>query len=123
MRVTESKRKMHRLAAQAAEYEVMWNENSEPFQHSFPEPDRHRQFRYSWEPFDDDGDALRLAIRLDLNLSFNEDCRCVLAYRSDGLHIMRNYRDEGKSAATRYAIVNAAALLAEGQADNQVAAK
>lgn len=123
MTVTESKRKMLTLAAQAAEYEVMWNESSELFQHSFPEPDRHGQLRYSWEPFDDDGDALRLAIKLDLNLSFNEDCRCVLAYRGNGLHIMRNYREEGKSAATRYAIVSAAALLGEDQADNQVAAK
>jgi hypothetical protein len=62
-----------------------------------------------WNPLTDDGDALRLAVRLRLVL-FLEIPRIGIGPRMDGPEV---YVDEGENeyAATRRAIVRAAAEL------------
>jgi hypothetical protein len=64
-----------------------------------------------WNPLTDDGDALRLAVKLRLVL-FLEIPRIGIGPRMDGPEV---YLDEGEDeyAATRRAIVRAAAAIGE----------
>jgi len=67
----------------------------------------------SWRPLDDDGDALRLAVKLGLNIMQQPDCAepwvdvCGPDCEADELHGTDPY------AATRRAIVRAAAAIGE----------
>jgi len=61
-----------------------------------------------WNPLTDDGDALRLAVRLWLDLNIN-DGQCDV-FSSEGFY---NCRDDDTAAATRRAIVRAAAAIGE----------
>ena len=63
----------------------------------------------NWNPLTDDGDALRLAVLLRLDLNIN-DGECDV-FSSDGFV---NERDEDTDSATRRAIVRAAAAIGEG---------
>lgn len=64
-----------------------------------------------FSPLTDDGDALRLAVKLGIGVLFDVQDEKVTAYEqapNDGYHI--EFADEqGASAATRRAIVRAAA--------------
>lgn len=63
-----------------------------------------------WRPLDDDGDALRLAIKLGICIVFMEDCDSVGAEHSaHGVMIVEAMDDHG----TRRAIVRAAADIAK----------
>lgn len=68
---------------------------------------------WRWNPLTDDGDALRLAVKLGLvlNLSAREDCRgqTVVTYQGAGKIEQPCY--EGREAAARRAIVRAAAEI------------
>lgn len=61
-----------------------------------------------WNPLTDDGDALRLAVKLGLDVVFYPHCACVG-------HSINQYSDENyendPNAATRRAIVRAAAAI------------
>jgi hypothetical protein len=68
-----------------------------------------------WNPLDNDGDALRLAVRLKLEIEQNqvseseESWCCVSGY---GLSVMEEFRSEpSRFEATRRAIVRAAAEI------------
>lgn len=63
-----------------------------------------------WNPLSDDGDALRLAIVLQLDVSFNDEGMCV--YASD-LAYEPYMRNSDEFSATRRAIVRAAAAIGE----------
>jgi len=67
----------------------------------------------TWNPLTDDGDALRLAVKLELNLEFF----------SQGVHVMalgaQPYSDD-PYAATRRAIVRAAASIGSGKGASDV---
>lgn len=72
-------------------------------------------FPTSWRPLDDDGDALRLAVKLNIDLRFYPDSEITEPWvetAADG-----GNADEALSpdpyAATRRAIVRAAAVLGE----------
>lgn len=67
------------------------------------------QLALLWNPLECDGDALRLAVKLSLDLNINGDC-CD-AFSSEGFY---NCRDDDPYAATRRAIVRAAAAIGEG---------
>lgn len=56
------------LAAKAAGYDVVWNEYWGCFQHRNPLPDQFGALRHPWIPLADDGDALRLAVKLGLQV-------------------------------------------------------
>ena len=69
-----------------------------------------------WNPLTDDGDALRLAVKLRIDLEWREDGR-IAAYRhayADG-HCFTAIESsrEDCAAATRRAIVRAAAAIGE----------
>lgn len=65
-----------------------------------------------WNPLKDDGDALRLAVKLKLDVvTDNEDkCCCVWAYGMPDVNVKY---DKDPYAATRRAIVRAAAAIGE----------
>ena len=68
-----------------------------------------RGFYANWNPLTDDGDALRLAVSLRLDLNIN-DGECDV-FSSDGFF---SERGEDTGSATRRAIVRAAAAIGEG---------
>jgi len=87
--------------------------------------------RWTWSPLDDDGDALRLAVKLDIDLSFYTDkeskvyaqTKHLLGYGTDGYasyqaHEYHKELYEGSDpyAATRRAIVRAAAAIGDAMA-------
>lgn len=80
----------------------------------------------TWNPLKDDGDALRLAVKLDIDLSFYSDreakvyanTKHLLGYSSDGYGSWQDheyqkelYDDSDPYAATRKAITRAAAEI------------
>ena len=62
-----------------------------------------------WSPLTDDGDALRLAVKLGLVISFHNDKEWVLVIR--GKVWIQDLCDDDPYAATRRAIVRAAAEI------------
>ena len=66
-----------------------------------------------WNPLTDDGDALRLAVKLGITVAFWEyPQNSVAAYVSgDGIPASYERHGEDKHAATRRAIVRAAAAI------------
>jgi hypothetical protein len=74
-----------------------------------PEPFEHVLDR--WNPLTDDGDALRLAVklRLTVNCSYDEVAMCGQEFTQKEVFLERNGEDP--LAATRRAIVRAAAEL------------
>ena len=73
-----------------------------------------------WNPLTHDGAALRLAVKLRLNLIFEEwdgvEYACAVPYRSH--QGQDEVVDDDENAATRRAIVHAAAELGKLQSNN-----
>lgn len=70
-----------------------------------------------WNPLHDDGDALRLAVKLSMSVEIEEHEASTYAYAGPvpRVYAMELWRDD-KDAATRRAIVRAAAAMAgEGE--------
>lgn len=65
-----------------------------------------------WNPLLNDGDALRLAVDLGINVA-HEPRWCVTAYKYESHKHEQGY-DGDKHAATRRAIVRSAAAIGEG---------
>ncbi len=63
-----------------------------------------------WHPLDDDGDALRLAVKLKLCFGPNFDGDLAVCFGSNGRNITEPFGDD-PYAATRRAIVRAAAEI------------
>lgn len=97
------------LAAKAAGYQVEWVRNSGCFYRCEEEIGREQ-----WDPLEDDGDALRLAVALRLDVFFFEGFRevhsshCMIGESEN----WERYGDD-PHAATRRAIVRAAAEMAK----------
>lgn len=75
-----------------------------------------RGFQIYWNPLADDGDALRLAVQLGLilNLSPRRDCRGQTVVTYHGFCKIEEPCHEGREAASRRAIVRAAAEIGKG---------
>lgn len=111
-------RELLEMAAKAAGYEVEWVRNSGCHYRCEAEESREQ-----WCPLDDDGDALRLAVKLHLDIRFywdgcDDQYNTVEAYthgaKKDaeepiGFYLRGGQIDE--AAATRRAIVRAAAAI------------
>ena len=69
--------------------------------------------RKVWNPLNDDGDALRLAVRLDMNIEVWNPFKEVWVV-AEGYDVIEEPWDEDKLAATRRAIVRAAADIGRG---------
>ena len=99
-------RELLELAAKAAGLELHWEHDR---------PQRIELFRghlpnfEDWNPLTDDGDALRLAVRLHIDVCFGANY--VIARGSVQNPTVNNANDP--CAATRYAIVRAAAEMAK----------
>lgn len=67
-------RELLEMAAKAAGYNVRWNENWKCFVHVGPHnidnPPTPAGERHAWVPLNDDGDALRLAVKLNMLCDF-----------------------------------------------------
>ncbi len=95
------------LAAKAAGIECYWDgiSNTEV---TF----RHRSGGYEWNPLTDDGDALRLAVKLNMGISIpvmREHWCDVVCFKDSSVNIQECSGDP--YAATRRAIVRAAAEI------------
>jgi len=65
----------------------------------------------SWTPLIDDGDALRLAVKLRLTIDVERDRCCVSIGDHSGRFGVQPWDSQGPEAATRRAIVRAAAQI------------
>jgi hypothetical protein len=70
-----------------------------------------------WEPLSNDGDALRLAVKLRLTIDIERDRCCVTVGDHSGRFGVQPWYDDGPEAATRRAIVRAAASIGERGAE------
>lgn len=90
------------LAAKAAGIELTWQI-------------RNDEFVYNWNPLTDDGDALRLAVKLDMDVVFDFDRVMAVHGDGDGTCITEYFYELPNPtdiyAATRRAIVRAAAKI------------
>ena len=94
-------RKLLELAAKAAGYEVLdW------YGERYTTTDGDRLF--PWNPLADDGDALRLAVKLKIDTLHRREVWATIAGK--GLQLSEAF-DEDPNAATRRAIVRAAAEI------------
>jgi hypothetical protein len=69
---------------------------------------------YMWNPLTDDGDALRLAVKLDIVIWECSQYNCALTeirYGKNQGEVIEPIQDEDRYAATRRAIVRAAAEI------------
>jgi len=106
-------------AAKAAGYDVRWHEIWRCFVHVSPlnneSPPTPAGYRIVWAPLDDDGDALRLAVKLSISIDVNgmfvnADCR----HRKDdiGYFEENSARNSGDIMQTaRLAILRGAAEI------------
>lgn len=97
-------RELLELAAKAAGYESQGMEDGRMYLFGIQD---------GWNPLTDDGDALRLTVKLRLNLIFEEwdgaEYACAIPHRSH--QGQDEVIDDDENAATRRAIVRAAAEL------------
>lgn len=112
-------RELLKLAAKAAGYVVEWREWVTSRLAEFGTIKHTKQSGFwlggkQWDPLTDDGDALRLAVSLGIDLEWRADGR-VAAYRhatSNGYCFTAfESSREDRAAATRRAIVRAAAEI------------
>jgi len=92
------------LAAKAAGIELMKN-------FMVPNTVARKKDGWLWAPLTDDGDALRLAVKLRLNMEFFHDELWVFY---DEVDLFVEVYDDDPYAATRRAIVRAAAEIGRG---------
>lgn len=110
--MSDQDRELLELAAKAAGYQIEWVRNSGC--HYRCEEDVGRE---QWCPLDDDGDALRLAVKCKISLNtmlvdgMNRPRHETAACSSYGLPIVHEKHDGDPCAATRLAIVRAAAEI------------
>ena len=109
-------KEMLELAAKAAGIRVKWH--SEGHYGPTMEIMEDEAGGPPWNPLTDDGDALRLAVKLKLDVFFHPSS--VEAHIAGGRippirHIAREFYDADPYAATRRAIVRAAAAIRKGE--------
>ncbi len=108
-------RELLELAAKAAGIRMEWGGNPQDWQPMYYEGKTYR----AWNPLTDDGDALRLAVRLGLDITIDapresEPYTDVVGFMCDDsiqLVEVNEPHDDDPYAATRRAIVRAAAEI------------
>jgi hypothetical protein len=66
-----------------------------------------------WNSEDDSGDAFRLSVKLEIQSGYSEFSGCGFASWNRGTHSISEYGPQDPAAATRRAIVRAAAAIGE----------
>ena len=101
-------RELLEAAARAADMPYAWNTGAELMLHTLPDATA-----LYWRPLDDDGDALRLAVKLHFTLRLYMGHACVQSTVPGGPSVYIDEMDfSDPGAATRRAIVRAAAAIA-----------
>ncbi|MEF2227974.1 hypothetical protein [Pseudomonas aeruginosa] len=102
-------RELLELAARAAGYVVRWHDDTLTHGPAFTIEDPENPYVFKiWNPLTDDGDALRLAVKLGFLVDICRDHTCVCSETADPiLQVQGKERWE----ATRRAIVRAAAEI------------
>jgi hypothetical protein len=98
-----TEREQHELAAKAAGLFITWKEGAckgGPFAAAFIG-------NQPWRPKEDDGDSLRLAVKLGINISYVSDGASIIGAVS-GDHEFEEINKADPYAATRLAIFRAA---------------
>lgn len=96
-------RELLQLAAKAAGYSLEWDGHPDDWKPMYYEGKTY----HSFEPLTDDGDALRLAVKLRMHVNiYNTDTRVT----ADGVFLTQMH-DADQHSATRRAIVRAAAEI------------
>jgi hypothetical protein len=106
---SEQDRELLELAAKVAGIVGEWDVFMGTFRHYLD--DERRFLGTSWNPLTDDGDALRLAVKLGLQITV---CRNDKTFVERDNAFVGQDHDDDSMAATRRAIVRAAAQLAKG---------
>lgn len=105
---TTDTREMLENAARAEGRQIRWMTHTVPGR----EPE---EFSACWNPLTDDGDALRLAVKLRIDLEFDPLMDCVEAYQqrldSDGTFCATESLTADAAAAVRLAVVRVAAQI------------
>lgn len=105
------------LAAKAAGIEVVWLESSYygPTMARVEVKNGEGEITEPWNPLEDDGDALRLAVKLELTIGKPFEHKIALVWLDDITSFAGSSEKEGGIyAATRRAIVRAAAEIGKG---------
>lgn len=103
-------RELLELAAKAAGLRFAINGDDLPGYIAVNSDDWRHGWTY-WNPLVDNGDALRLAVKLDINLSFSRKYVTACADSHAGVGVSQYEKD--RNVATRSAIVHAAAAIGE----------
>lgn len=101
---TKTDRELLELAARAAGYRA----TPDPYGRTFMKTED-SDF---WNPLTNDGDALRLAVKLNLDVELLNDCVYANGLEVQNYQLFEWHKDD-KCAATRRAIVRAAAAIGE----------
>jgi hypothetical protein len=109
-------RELLELAAKAVGMDVHWGEawQSEMMFRVIPRPNSPLVSNIEWNPLTDDGDALRLAVQLRIDLDqYADSVRCLRSEDFDDWEGTEAVENLGQDpyAATRRAIVRAAAEI------------
>lgn len=120
-----SDRELLEKAARAAGYEIRWNEHH-PWNGQYeikvvPEPKAPYSKYLTWNPLHDDGDALRLAVKLNLDIryeSYDAGVAAIVgAAWDDAPEAVHEIFERDGPRAVRRAIVRAAAAIAESKGE------
>jgi hypothetical protein len=109
-------RQLLEAAAKAAGIVGHWQEYANApatFIGQYAEPTANGITGYHWNPLESDGDALRLANKLRMNIRLDDSGACVWAPKSARSFYSYFAEHESEDAATRRAIVRAAAAIGE----------
>ena len=110
---TNADRELLELAAKAAGIQVSgWSIDQSKGMRMESWPDG--EFLRFWSPLEDDGDALRLAVKLGMTISLSNHIHATEVWGFDEFwHTICNTHEDDPYAATRRAIVRAAAKIGE----------
>lgn len=102
-------REMLELAAKAIGIKITWHGDVDPWCFAEVLPG------IKWNPLTDDGDALRLAVKLNMRLVIGGNgFKDFTAWAQAGMSACEEYFNDDPRAATRRAIVCAAAEIGRG---------
>ena len=100
-------RELLELAAKAAGIRLEWDGHPDKWQPMYYEGKTY----HSFDPLDDDGDALRLAVKLGLFIQINSGSATAWKWRGENWYEQASDNADDMSATTRRAITRAAAEI------------
>jgi hypothetical protein len=118
-----SDKELLELAAKAAGIDVVRSRLDDPMNQDFLVNKSHRnehQASGPWNPLTDDGDALRLAVKLNLFIQINSGSATAWKWQGENWYEQASDNADDMSATTRRAIVRAAAEIGKTMENKNV---